>query len=128
MQILRQTVDLVSLYTLPLDPHRAPLRLTRPRRPHPHGRVDFVVLFFGVVMDNVVEVDVALVEIDVGFPFHVYVALDVALVQIYVAFALAFCFSALLFCLAGLVAPLFSFHVHVALVFFAFPLSVRFGA
>ena len=46
MQILRQTVDLVSLYTLPVDPHRGPLRLTRPRRPHPHGRVDFVVLFF----------------------------------------------------------------------------------
>ena len=46
MQILRQTVDLVSLYTLPLDPHRAPLRLTRPRRPHPHGRVVFVVSFF----------------------------------------------------------------------------------
>ena len=46
MQILRQTVDLVSLYTLPLDPHRAPLRLTRPRRTLPHGRVVFVVLFF----------------------------------------------------------------------------------
>ena len=42
MHILPQAGALVSLYTLPLDPHRAPPRLTRPRRPHPHGRVDFV--------------------------------------------------------------------------------------
>ena len=49
MQILRQTVDLVSLYTLPVDPRRAPLRLTRPRRPRPHGRVDLVVLLISIL-------------------------------------------------------------------------------